>query len=105
MDGFIAACPPGYFEKVERMKHTKHRTVKYFNGDIFRFEVDLEHYGFGLIIGQIGKMDKDGLLKEEHILGSTLGVCLLVRLYLFKTVDRDMRVENITAHRLAGHLS
>lgn len=100
MDGFIAACPPGYFEKVERMKHTKHRTVKYFNGDIFRFEIDLEHYGFGLIIGQIGKMDKDGLLKEEHILGSTLGVCLLVRLYLLKTVDRDMRVENITAHPL-----
>ena len=48
--------------------------MKYFNGDIFRFEVDLKYYGFGLIIGQIGKMDKDGLLREEHILGSTLGV-------------------------------
>lgn len=100
MADFAAACPPDYFEKVERMKNTPHRTVKYFNGDIFRFEVDLEHYGFGLIIGQIRKMQKDGLLQDEHILRTTMGVPLLVRLYQLKTTDKNKPVEEITAYPL-----
>jgi len=82
------------------MKHTPHRTVKYFNGDIFRFETDLEHYGFGLIIGQIKKMKKDGLIGNEHILCSTMGVSLLVRLYQLETADKHMDIKKITAHPL-----
>jgi len=85
---------------VDRMKHTPHRTVKYYNGDIFRFETDLEHYGFGLIMGQIKNMKKDGLLADEHILCSTMGVSLLVRLYQLETTDKDMDVETIASHPL-----
>lgn len=99
---FVANCPADYFDKVERMKHTPHRTIKYFNGDIFRFEVDLEHYGFGLIIGQPRKMKKDGLLRDEHILNDISGIPLLVRLYLLKTTDKDLQVEQIAAYPL-GH--
>lgn len=102
LTGFMASCPADYFDKVERMKHTPHRTIKYFNGDIFRFEIDLEHYGFGLIIGQLRKMQKDGLLRDEHILNNILGVPLLIRLYLFKTMDKDLQVEQIAVHPL-GH--
>lgn len=97
---FITDCPIDYFSKVERMKSTPHRTVKYFNGDIFRFEVDLEHYGFALVIGQIRKMQKDGLIRKEHILGGTLGVPLLVRLYGLKSIKKDMDVEEITSYPL-----
>lgn len=100
--GFMAACPADYFDKVERIKHTPHRTIKYFNGDIFRFEFDLEHYGFGLIIGQLTKMQKDGLLRDEHILNDIMCMPLLVRLYLLKTKDKDLPVEQIAAHPL-GH--
>lgn len=102
LTGFMAACPADYFDKVERMKHTSHRTIKYFNGDIFRFEIDLEHYGFGLIMGQLRKMKKDGLLRDEHILNDTLGIPLLVRLYLLKTTDKDLPAEQIAAHPLGG---
>lgn len=48
----------------------------------------MEHYGFGLIIGQINKMRKDGLLQEEHLLCATMGVPLLVRLYQFQTTKK-----------------
>lgn len=97
---FITICPSDYFDKVERMKHTRHRTVKYFNGDIFRFEIDLEHYGFGLIIGQIRKMQKDGLLRKEHILCSTMGVPLLVRLYKLKTTEKEIDMQKLTSYPL-----
>lgn len=100
LTSFMAACPVDYFDKVERMKHTPHRTIKYFNGDIFRFEIDLEHYGFCLIIGQLRKMQKNGLLRDEHILNDISGVPLLVRLYLLKTTDKDLPVEQITVHPL-----
>lgn len=80
LTGFMAACPADYFDKVNRMKHMSHRTIKYFNGDIFRFEIDLEHYGFGLIMGQPRKMQKDGLLRKEHILNDIMGIPLLIRL-------------------------
>lgn len=101
---FIAACPANYFEKVERMKTMPHQTIKYFNGDIFSFEVGLEHYGFGIIIGQVKKMKKDGLLKEEHILLNTMGVPLLVRFYQFLSTEKTLPIEEITRHPLGKTL-
>lgn len=62
------------------MKNTPCRPTKYFIGDIFRFEIDLNHYGFGLIIGQLRKIQKDSLFRDEHILNDTSGMTLLVRL-------------------------
>ncbi|MCL2671650.1 MAG: immunity 26/phosphotriesterase HocA family protein [Clostridiales bacterium] len=100
LPGYISTCPTDYFDKVERMRNSPHRTVKYYNGDIFRFEIDLEHYGFGLIIGQIRKMQKDALLSKEHIFNDTMCVPLLVRLYLLKTTDKNMSAEQIAAHPL-----
>lgn len=97
---FTTVLPSDYFNKVEQMKNTHHRTIKYFNGDIFRFEIDLEYYGYGLIIGQIRKMQKDGLLRKEHILCSTMGVPLLVRLYRLKTSEKDIDVEKLTSYPL-----
>lgn len=100
LQSFIANCPANYFEKVERMKTTPHQTVKYYNGDIFSFEVGLEHYGFGIIIGQVKKMRKDGLLKEEHILLNTMGVPLLVRFYQFLSTEKALPIKEITSHPL-----
>lgn len=102
MGDFIKSCPTDYFDKVLRMKNTPHRTVKYYNGDIFRFEVDLEHYGFGLIIGQIQKMIKDGHLPKEHILCSIMGVSLLVRMYKLKTREKDIDIKKLTSYPLSN---
>ena len=98
---YISTCPSDYFEKVEKMRNEKHKTVKYFNGDVFRFELDREHYGFGLIIGQIREMKKDGLFPPEHALDSTMCVPLLIRLYLVKTKDKKMLLSDICSHQLS----
>jgi hypothetical protein len=97
---FIAACPSGYFEKVDRMRTLAIRRVKYYNGDIFRFEIGLEYYGFGLIIGQTRIMKTDRLLPKEHIMHFALGPPILVRLYMIKTKDKHMSPEKIITHPL-----
>lgn len=97
---YIATCPDGYFEKIDRMRNSPHQTVKYFNGDIFRFEIDREHYGFGIVIGQIAKMRKDGLLPKDHVLNHVMTVPLLVRYYRIMTKNHGLPLGEILASPL-----
>ncbi|WFD11926.1 immunity 26/phosphotriesterase HocA family protein [Tepidibacter hydrothermalis] len=97
---FIRDVPVDYMEKVDKVKNTPHQTIKYYNGDIFRFEFDLEHYGFGLIIGQISKMKKEKVILKNHVLAECMMVPLLVRCYAIKTKDKAMHVKEITKHPL-----
>jgi hypothetical protein len=99
---YIATCPPDYFEKVERMREGKHKTVKYYNGDIFRFEFDREYYGFGLIIGQVRKLKKENVLPKNHALRDTMMVPLLVRFYLLRTKQKEPSVSEIASHPMTG---
>lgn len=96
-DKFPAMCPEDYFEKVDEMRHRPHKTVKYYNGDIYRYEIDLENYGFGLVIGQIEKMRKDGILPKEHALNHVMTVPLLIRPYRIMTKNKNMPIEEILA--------
>lgn len=101
LKNYIATCPVNYSEKLDSLKNTPHQTVKYFNGDIFRFEIDREHYGFGLITGQIAKIRKDKLLWEEHALNNVMCVPLIVRFYVFKTKNKQPSIEEITSYPLS----
>lgn len=97
---YIETCPKDYFEKVDKMKNTHHKTMKYYNGDIFRFEIDREYYGFGLIIGQLQKIKKDKIINDRHAFYSTMTVPLIVRLYKFKTKDKGLAINEITKNKL-----
>jgi len=99
-DAYIADSPLDHFEKVDRMRNLPHRTIRYFNGDIFRFDIGREHYGFGIIIGQIRKMQKDGIIPERHAFNFLMTVPLLVRYYQIKTKNRDLAMEEITSSPL-----
>lgn len=98
MRNYIRTCPPDYFGKVLRMRETPHRTIKYKTGDLFRFEIDREHYGYGLIIGKLAEMRKH--VPESHPWHSMMTVPLLIRIYELKTKDRNMPVEEVSSHRL-----
>lgn len=100
LKNYIVTAPADYLERMEELKTAKHKTVKYYNGDIFRFCIDREYYGFGIIIAQILKLRKDKLLISEHVLNNTLTVPLIVRLYSFKTKNKDISVEEIVKHNL-----
>lgn len=99
---YISTCPANYLEKVERMTSTPHQTLKYRNGDIFRFEFDREYYGYALIVGQIRNMIKDNLVKENHALKNTMSVPLLIRCYLLKTKNKKLSVDDLVKNKLSS---
>lgn len=98
---FVSSRDERYFSKVERMKNAPRKNVKYKNGDIFCYEIDLEYYGFALIIGQITKIKKAGVLKQEHIWNDLMTVPLIVRTYQFKSQEKNMPIEEIIQHSLS----
>jgi hypothetical protein len=97
---YIVTCPKDYFEKVNRMKSLPHRTIKYSVGDIFRFEIDREYYGFGIIIGKLLDLRKQGVFPEGHLMNDVMTVPIFIRFYKFKTVNRDTAIQEVIKNEL-----
>lgn len=100
LNNYMHTCPADYFEKVEKMKTMPHRTIKYHIGDIFRFEMDREHYGFGLIIGKLRELEKLGVFCDDHPMLNVMTVPIFIRFYKIKTKDKDMPINEIIKNEL-----
>lgn len=100
LKNYISTCPNDYFEKVHRMKIMPHRTIKYNVGDIYRFEIDRENYGFGLIIGKLQEFRKQCILCEHHPMLNLMTVPIFTRLYKVTTKDKNLPISEITKHQL-----
>lgn len=100
MKYYMESCPKDYFERIERLKHSKHITVKYETGDIFRVEVDRFHYCYGLITGQIRRIQKWKELPPKHSLQSVLMVPIMVRYYDVRTTNPHLSVEELVQYPL-----
>lgn len=100
IEEYINTCPTDYFEKVNKMITMHHRTIKYKVGDIFRFEIDRENYGFGLIIGKLRELEKKGVFSEEHPLPKAMGVPVLIRMYKLITKNKDLQINEVIQNEL-----
>ncbi len=94
-EDYVKTCPNDYFEKIDRLRNAKHVTIKYRTGDIFRFDLDRSHYGYGLIIASISKLEKDKLIYPPHGLCTLMGQGLIIRLYKISTEDPNLKSENL----------
>ncbi len=95
IEDYIKTCPDDYFDRVHRMQTEKHKTVKYRPGDIFRAEVDRFHYCYGLITGEIKKIQQWAQLPQRHSLRSLMMVPLMIRFYDRLTTDRELKAEDL----------
>jgi len=95
MEYYIKTCPEDYFERIERMRNSKHVTVKYKPGDIFRIELDRFRYGYGIITGEISKIRKWEELPKRHSLRSLMTVPIMVRNYDLVTTNGNLSVEDL----------
>ena len=100
MKYYIETCPQDYFERIERLKYSKHKTVKYETGDIFRVEADRFHYCYGLITGQILRIQKWKELPQRHSLQSLMMVPLMIRYYDVETTNPDLSAEELEQYPL-----
>lgn len=79
IEEYIDTCPTHYFDRIERMRNEKRKTVKYQPGDIFKVEIDRFHYCYGLITGEVRKMLKWKEVPERHSMRSFMMVPLMIR--------------------------
>ncbi|MCG7385696.1 immunity 26/phosphotriesterase HocA family protein [Paenibacillus sp. ACRRY] len=101
LETFPLSIPEDYDQKLERLSHFKkkrHRTVP---GEIFRVEIDLFTDGYVLVVGDLRKMEKDGLFADESIWKDVMAMPLFVRPYLFQTTNRSPELEEIVSAPLS----
>lgn len=95
MKYYMETCPPYYFDRIKTLRESKHVTVKYKTGDIFRVEIDRFHYNYGIITGQIKEILKWKELPEYHSLRTLMMVPIMVRFYDICTTDDSLSVEDL----------
>lgn len=92
---YIITCPSDYFSKIERLRNANHTTVKYRVGDIFRFDLDQSHYGYGLIVASIPNLKKEKLIASPHGLCMLMGQPLIIRLYKINTENPNLKSDDL----------
>lgn len=92
---YISTCPDYYFDRIERMRTEKHKTVKYQVGDIFRVEIDRFHYCYGLITGEVQKILRWDELPEKHSMRSLMMVPLMIRFFELVTTDGGLKADDL----------
>lgn len=103
IEDYIKTCPEGYFDRVDRIRNSKHVTVKYQVGDIFRIEFDRFRYCYGLITGEVKKIQKWKEIHSKHSLSSLMTVPLMVRYYNLITENGNLTASDLE-HILLGRL-
>lgn len=95
MNYYISTCREDYFAKLEAFKNAKKVTVKYKVGDIFRMELDRTRYCYGVITGEIRKIQKMPELPEKHSFRSLMMVPIIVRYYNLITENPNMTARDL----------
>lgn len=95
MDNYIASCREDYFEKLQSFKSAKKVTIKYKPGDIFRMELDLTHYCYGIITGDIKQIKSMPELPERHSLRQLMMVPIMIRPYQLITDNPNLSAADL----------
>lgn len=97
---YIPTCPDDYFERIAAVRNMEHQTVKFKAGDIFRCQVDRQHYAYGLILGKTREIEKWDELPKEHSFRHVMMQTVIVRMYDFVTTDKDMTAKELSGKAL-----
>lgn len=95
IEEYVRTCPEYYFDRVNRMRTEKHKTLKYRVGDIFRVEADRFNYCYGLITGEVKKIRKWPELPERHSISALMMVPLMIRFYDIVTPNGNLTADEL----------
>jgi hypothetical protein len=100
MGYYIHTCPDDYFEQIADVRNMEHQTVVFKAGDIFRCQVDRQHYAYGIILGKTRELEKWAELPQEHTFRSAMMQPIIVRMYDFVTTDKNMTTNMLLDKKL-----
>lgn len=87
----------GLRREIDEMKSAPRQQLKYAPGDVFRFRIDDERYGFGLLLGSLKEIRAAGLLPNDHPWTYVMTVPLIVRLFDGASADPAPGVDTLSA--------
>ncbi|MDO6437076.1 hypothetical protein Q4534_06650 [Cyclobacterium sp. 1_MG-2023] len=67
VESFINSSRPSHLAEIEQFKKDKRKNVKYMAGDIFTFKINRNEYSFGMVLLDVKKIRKKGLIKKSWI--------------------------------------
>lgn len=92
---FIENSPSDHFMQIEKFRQAKRKNVKYKSGDFFAFKLNRTEYGFGRILFDVNKARKQKLLPENHGLQLLMGPPLLIKLFAYKSVNKNIDIKSL----------
>lgn len=101
---YIETCRESYLEKLKAFQNAKKLTVKYMVGDIFRMDYDRTRYCYGIIIGDVKRIQSLPELPERHSLRQLMMVPIMVRFSQLITDDPSLKNDDLASIPL-GRLS
>lgn len=96
VSNFISQTPTTYLTEIEAFKKAKRQNVKFKQGDIFAFRINLEEYAFGRILLNIEDLRKKRL-PEEHGLWLIMGKPVLIKFYAYTSKTKHIDIEQLLA--------
>lgn len=92
---YISTCREDYWDKLQAFKAAQKVTIRYKAGDIFRMEYDRTHYCYGIITGEIKRIQAMSELPKKHSLRRLMMVPIMVRCYQMITENPDLTAEDL----------
>lgn len=100
VEDFIKNSDANHLQEINKFKNAKKKNVKYKSGDFFAYKIDRTNYGFGRVLLDINKLRKSNLLEKNHGLNLLMGTPVLVKLYPYISLERNIDIkllENLKA--------
>ncbi|HHV28079.1 immunity 26/phosphotriesterase HocA family protein [Acetivibrio mesophilus] len=95
VEEYVSNSPKNHMERIKRIRNSKHVTVKFTAGDIFRVEFDYRHYGYGIILGKIRQLEKWDEIPKEHVFRRQMTQPIIFRMYDIVTEDGNLKKEDL----------
>lgn len=95
VEEYVKNCPENHMKRIDRVRNSKHVTVKFSAGDIFRVEFDCRYYGYGIILGKIRELEKWEEIPKDHVFRGQMTQPIIYRMYDIVTENGNMKKEDL----------
>ena len=95
VSNFIKETPSSHLTEIEAFKNAKRRNIKFKQGDIFAFKINLVEYAFGHVLLDIDQLKKKGLISKEHGLSLIMGKPVLIKLYAYTSKSKNLDIDQL----------
>ena len=90
---FIAQSPANHLEEIAEFKQQKRKHVKFKKGDIFCFKLNRTQYGFGRVVLDIYKVQKENIIPENHFWRFLFGRPVMIQFFVYASDTKNVAIE------------